>query len=219
MARVIITSDGRVVRLRPVRLYRLTRSGAQVTPSQPASQSGTLPANAEPDARRSALQPIPSGQFYRVVSPPEHGLVTPSLATELNKALDQFAQANGFSVEQPLTVLFRRGTMGLHRLGRAVDIYAVGGKSLGQWVQEWNAIMRRAAAAPNPHERTRLIAEEKERNLGYKLYKSLQAHGGWAQPPGYPAQLFGPWTRSEGPHQAISDRMLYAHRDHIHVAK
>jgi hypothetical protein len=46
-----------------------------------------------------------------------------------------------------------------------------------------------------------LVEEEKQRNLGYKLYKALQVHGGWAQPQGYPVQLFGPWTRGEArPH-------------------
>jgi hypothetical protein len=33
------------------------------------------------------------------------------------------------------------------------------------------------------------------------------------------AGLFGPWPCSEGPPKAISDRLLQAHRDHIHVAK
>jgi len=64
-----------------------------------------------------------------------------------------------------------------------------------------------------------LVEEEKKRNLGYKLYKALQTQGGWAQPPGFPVQLFGPWTRGEGPHKQISDRLLHAHRDHIHIAK
>ena len=79
--------------------------------------------------------------------------------------------------------------------------------------------MRKAAAANEPQERARIIDEEKKRNLGHKLYKALQARGGWAQPQGYPVQLFGPWTRGEGPHKAISDQLLRAHRDHIHVAK
>jgi hypothetical protein len=109
--------------------------------------------------------------------------------------------------------------LGLHRFGRAADFYAIGDKSIGQWAQGWNAAMRQAGAAPNPQERARLLAEEQGRNLGYKLYKALQAHGGWAQPPKYPVQLFGPWTRGEGPHRTISDRLLRAHRDHIHVAK
>ena len=85
------------------------------------------------------------------------------------------------------------------------------------WAQDWNEAMRKANA--NQQERARLVEEEKQRNLGYKLYKALQAQGGWAQPQGYPVQLFGPWTRGEGPHKAISDRLLQAHRDHIHVAR
>jgi hypothetical protein len=143
----------------------------------------------------------------------------PSLAGDLSKVLEQFAGASGFSQENPLTIHFRPGTMGLHRFGRAADIYAVGGKGVGEWAREWNEAMRRAAAESNPQERERIVAEEKARNLGYKLYKALQAHGRWAQPPGYPVQLFGPWTRIEGPHTAISDRLLSMHWDHIHVAK
>jgi hypothetical protein len=169
--------------------------------------------------RHPAWQPIPSGQAYRVTSPPEHSLVTPPLASALHQVFEQFAQANGFNAEQPLRVSFGRGTLGLHRSGRAADIYAVSEKGLSQWAHEWNSAMRQAASAPTPQERTRLVAAEQARNLGYKLYKALQAHGGWAQPPGYPVQLFGPWTRGEGPHKAISDQLLSLHRDHIHVAK
>jgi hypothetical protein len=165
------------------------------------------------------LQPIPSGQTYRVTSPPEHSLVTPPLAGELHQVFEQFAQANGFSAEQPLSVSFGRGTLGLHRVGRAADIYAVGEKDLSQWAHDWNSAMRQATTAPAPQERARLVAEEQGRNLGYKLYKALQTHGGWAQPPSYPVQLFGPWTRGEGPHTAISDQLLSLHCDHIHVAK
>ena len=206
--------DGRGARLRPVRLYRLKHPHQHTqTIIQPALQ--TEPA--EPD--QSKLQPIPAGQFYRVASPAEESLVAPPLASELGKALEQFARSNGFSAEQPLSVSFKRGALGLHRFGRAADIYDVGGKGIGQWAQEWNEAMRKANAVANPQERPRLIAEEKQRNLGYKLYKALQAYGGWAQPPGFPAQLFGPWTRGEGPHKAISDRLLQAHRDHIHVAR
>ena len=66
----------------------------------------------------------------------------------------------------------------------------------------------------------RLIAETEEKeNLGWRLYKALERYGRWAQPYGYPIQLFGPWTRTEGPWRHISDFLLRAHRDHIHVAK
>jgi hypothetical protein len=224
MNRVIRTPDGRLVQLWPVRLYRLTPPGAQTpvqmtTPHAAGANSSSQPAPtaAEQPTRHPALQPIPSGQACRVTSPPEHSLVTPPLASALRQVFEQFAQANGFSAEQPLSIAFGRGTLGLHRFGRAADIYAVGEKGLSQWAYDWNSAMRQAATTPQ--ERARLVAEEQARNLGYKLYKALQAHGGWAQPPGYPVQLFGPWTRGEGPHKTISDQMLQAHRDHIHVAK
>jgi hypothetical protein len=132
---------------------------------------------------------------------------------------EEFARENRFTAERPLSVSFGRGTLGLHRLGRAADIYAVGEKSLSQWAHDWNSAMRQAATAPTPQERARLVTEEQKRNLGYKLYKALQDHGGWAQPPRCPVQLFGPWTRGEGPHKRISDKILQAHCDHIHVAK
>ncbi len=211
-SRVVRTPDGRMARLRPVRLFRLKHPPAQ-------TQVPILPPQQPESAETSNLQPIPNGQFYRVVSPVQESLVTPPLASELSKALEQFAQSNGFSAEQLLTVSLKRGTLGLHRFGRAADIYAVGGKGIGQWAHEWNHAMRKAKAVTNPQARARLVEEEKKRNLGHKLYKALQAHGGWAQPKGYPVQLFGPWTRGEGPHKAISDKLLNAHRDHIHVAK
>lgn len=165
-------------------------------------------------------RPIRSGRFYRVLWPAAFPIVVvPDLADQINAVLEEFAQAAGSSAEGPLKIVLRPGTMGLHRLGRAVDIYEVGGKGIGQWAQECNAAQRKAAEAKDPTERARIIEEEKKRNLGYKLYKALQARGGWAQPPDYPVQLFGPWTRSEGPHKQISDRLLRMHRDHIHVAK
>jgi len=211
-SRIVRTPDGRMARLRPVRLLRRKHSRAQtqVTISPPQQPESAEPGN---------LQPIPNGQFYRVASPAQESLVTPPLASELGKALERFAQTNGFSAEQPLRVSFKRGTLGLHRHGRAADIYAVGGKGIGQWASEWNEAMRKAKAATNQQERARLVDEESRRNLGYKLYKALQAHGGWAQPANYPVQLFGPWTRGEGPHKTISDKLLHAHRDHIHVAR
>src|SRR5262245_4464505 len=213
-SKFIRTPDGRMARLRPMRLYRLRRPSAQV---QVTIQPPPQPETAESDQPK--LQPIPGGKFYRVVSPVEEALVTPLLASELSKVLEQFAQTNGFSAEQPLGLAFKRGALGLHRFGRAADIYAAGGKGIGQWAQEWNEAMRKVNAVADSQERARLVEEEKRRNLGYKLYKALQAHGGWAQPSNYPVQLFGPWTRGEGPHKKISDQLLQAHRDHIHVAK
>ncbi len=199
---------------RPLRFYRRSHFGMGENLLPPHSPSAR-----HNGAARSRTQPFASGRFFRVTSPPENALVTPPLAQMLNTVLEQFAQANGFTQENPLAVFFGRGTLGLHRFDRAADIYGIGGKGLDQWKQEWNAAMQRALAAPAAEERRRIVAEESGRNLGYKLYKALQAHGGWAQPPGYPVQIFGPWTRREGPHKAISDYLLYLHRDHIHVAK
>src|SRR5215510_12522968 len=145
MNRVIRTPDGRLVQLRPVRLYRVTPPGPQAPvqmttqrTARPNPSSQPAPAADEQTRRQPALQPIPSGQTYRVTSPPEHSLVTPPLATALHQVFEQFAQANGFSAEQPLSVSFRRGTLGLHRSSRAADIYAVAEKGLSQWATEWN---------------------------------------------------------------------------------
>ncbi|HEX6716445.1 MAG TPA: hypothetical protein VF088_05010 [Pyrinomonadaceae bacterium] len=164
-------------------------------------------------------RPIRSGRFYRALWPATSPIVVvPKLADEISAVLEEFAQAAGSTADSPLMVVLRRGTMGLHRSGRAIDIYEVGGKGIGRWAQEWNEAMKKASAAQES-DRARIIHEEKGRNLGYKLYKALQARGGWAQPSGYPVQLFGPWTRVEGPHKAISDKLLKMHNDHIHVAK
>ena len=68
-------------------------------------------------------------------------------------------------------------------------------------------------------EKQHITNVERKNNLGWRLYKALQLYGRWAQPYGYPIQLFGPWTRTEGPWTYISDPLLHAHRDHVHVAK
>jgi hypothetical protein len=226
MKRVIRPAGKPFVGIRPVRFYRRAYSPivmpttyvhVHVTPTQAESQPPSPPSGETTPPVEA--RPIPNGKAYRVTSPPEASLVTSQLAQHLSQILEQFAQANGFSAERPLDVAFGRGTLGLHRFKRAADIYAIGGKGLGEWVQAWNAAMRQAANASDPQKRAQRVTEEKARNLGYKLYKALQAQGGWAQPQRYPVQLFGPWTRTDGPHKAISDQLLQAHRDHIHVAK
>jgi hypothetical protein len=195
-----------------MRAYRARPGGAAVF----ARRGRPAPAGAFRPGRR----PIRSGRFHRVLWPLGFPVVVlPELADQLSTVLDELAQANAATQQAPLRIVLRPGTLGLHRSGRAVDIYGVGGKSIGQWAQEWNAAMQKAAAAKDPQDRSRIIEEEKAKNLGHKLYKALQAREGWAQPQGYPVQLFGPWTRAEGPHKAISDRLLHLHRDHIHVAK
>lgn len=202
MARRFVSS-GRAMTLRPMTGYRIKRGGPMRTPAQ-----GPRP------------RPIRSGRFHRMLWPVGFPIVVvDDLADQLRAVLEEFAKTGGATAEGPLKIALGRGTLGLHRTGRAIDIYGVGGKSIGRWATEWNAAQKKAGEAKEPAEKARIIEEEKNRNLGYKLYKALQARGGWAQPEGYPIQLFGPWTRVEGPHKQISDRLLKLHRDHIHVAK
>lgn len=160
------------------------------------------------DERQKQLVPVPSGRGYRVASPAGNALVTPQLAAELRRVLDRFAAEAGFTPARQVPVVFKPGVVGHHKVGRAADIYAVGGVGLDQWKRRWDQ-----ACAPGDRVR------ERRRNLGWRLYTSLQRYGRWARPARFPVQLFGPWTRSEGPWRKVSDRLLYAHRDHIHVAK
>lgn len=165
------------------------------------------------------LVPVPSGKAYRIDSPPENAFVTRELAGELQRVLERFAIDAGFSEQKPVGLFFKPGVVGHHREGRAADIYAVGQIGLDRWKQRWDKAMQRIAQANAPAERHAIIDRERKTNLGWRLYKALQRYGRWAQPSGYPVQLFGPWTRSEGPWKPISNRLLDAHRDHIHVAK
>jgi hypothetical protein len=164
-------------------------------------------------------EPVRSGVAYRVVSPPAHALVTPALAEELERVLERFAVEAGASACQPVTLFFKPGIFGHHQVGRAADIYSVNGVGLKEWKRRWDAAQDRAGAAASPLERRLVVETEEKQNLGWRLYKALQRYGRWAQPYGYPIQLFGPWTRSEGPWCYISDFLLHAHRDHLHVAK
>jgi hypothetical protein len=168
---------------------------------------------------RAPRVPVPSGKAYRIVSPPGNGLVTPELAHELRRVLERFAMEAGFSESNPVSLFFKPGVVGHHKFGRAADIYAVGGLGLDRWKKGWDEALGRAALPSQPEGSQRIASEERKKNLGWRLYKALQVHGRWAQPYGYPIQLFGPWTRTEGPWRFISDRLLHAHRDHIHVAK
>lgn len=163
--------------------------------------------------------PVPSGTAYRVVSPPGHALVTRELAAELRRVLERFAEEAGATAAKPVTIFFKPGIFGHHQVDRAADIYDVNGVGLEDWKRHWDAARCRAAAAGSVLERRLLMQTEQKRNLGWRLYKALQRHGRWAQPYGYPIQIFGPWTRSEGPWRCISDFLLHAHRDHIHLAK
>jgi hypothetical protein len=172
------------------------------------------------DSRASLrLVPVPSGSGYRVDSPPANALVSHELAAELRRVLERFALDAGCSAANPVSLFFKPGVVGHHKTGRAADIYGVGGIGLARWKERWNQAMARASQKSDPERRRRAAAEERRNNLGLRLYKALQSYGIWAQPYGYPIQLFGPWTRTEGPWIFISDALLHAHRDHIHVAK
>jgi hypothetical protein len=145
-------------------------------------------------------------------------MVTTELAGELKRVLEKFAASAGFSEERPVGLFFKPGIFGHHRVGRAADIYGVGGFGLDQWKVRWDDTLR-LASAKGDAEREAIAGAERASNLGWRLYMTMATEGRWSQPYGYPIQLFGPWTRSEGPWKYISDRLLYAHRDHIHAAK
>jgi hypothetical protein len=189
------------------------------------------------------LRPVQSGQYYRITSQPARGLVTPDLAETLGTVFERFARMHGFTPKKPLEIRFSRGfkagSRG-HGEGCAVDIVAMGGKSLQAWKQEWDRAMDAAEARSDPQQRVEAIAAEQKRNLGYGLYETLQQHGGWrVNPKGWRPyrgvmQLFGPWTATEGPwkamqikepnayqRQRLADQewILRAHQDHIHVAR
>jgi hypothetical protein len=165
------------------------------------------------------LVPAPAGRAYRVSSPAANAMMTLELADELRRVLERFATEAGFDDQRPVAIFFKPGIFGHHQLGRAVDIYAVRGVGIDQWKRRWDEARRRAAHGADAASRQIITKTEPVNNLGWRLYKALQLYGRWAQPYGYPIQLFGPWTRDEGPWKHISDRLLRAHYDHIHVAK
>ena len=167
---------------------------------------------------RAARLPVPSGRAYRIDSPPPNGFVTCELAQELRNVLERFAIEAGLSESNPVGIFLKPGVVGHHKCGRAADIYRVGGLGVDRWKERWDTAIGHASRVPT-EEKRRIINVERKKNLGWRLYKTLQLYGRWAQPYGYPIQLFGPWTRSEGPWTYISDPLLHAHRDHIHVAK
>jgi len=172
-----------------------------------------------PCGRSDLRVAIRSGRNYRVDSPPENALVTPELAHELQRVLDRFGREVAGDFPNRVGVFFKPGIFGHHKVGRAADIYAVGGVGFDTWKRQWDAVQQKVACAKNAFDSRRILSDERRNNLGWRLYKILQTCGRWSQPYGFPIQLFGPWTREEGPWKYISDFLLNAHRDHIHVAK
>ena len=164
------------------------------------------------------LVALRAGERWRIEGPPHATRLRRPLALELRRVLDRFAAEAGASAADPLAIEFRPGVLGHHRVGRAADLYGVGGIGLEVWKRRWDAALRGASTRPDRDAARLALADARATNLGWRLYRALQCHGRWAQPYGYPIQLFGPWTRDEGPWRFISDRLLHAHRDHIHVA-
>jgi hypothetical protein len=161
---------------------------------------------------------VRSGRAYRVNGPPHNRPVTEELASELERVLERFAREAGFSERDPVQVTLGAGVVGHHRTGRAVDIYEIGGVGLHLWHAQWRRCIEEALCV-EPSLRKKIINRQCRANLGWRLYKALQRYGRWARPCAYPIQLFGPWTRAEGPWKTISNRLLAAHFDHIHLAK
>jgi hypothetical protein len=225
--------------LRPV--GRLMRMAAP--PSDPDATAATPRFEPRTPPTVHTLRPVRSGPAYSITSPPRHGLVRLELAETLETIFERFARERGFAPEKSLEIRlargFKAGSHG-HGEGRAADIAAVGGKNLLAWKQEWDQAVAAAAALSNAQQRAEAIAAEQKRNLGYGLYKALQEHSGWrVNPQGWRPyrgvmQLFGPWTATEGPWQAIQIKdpnpyqrqrladqqwVFRAHQDHIHVAR
>jgi hypothetical protein len=219
---------GEILQLKPV--------GRLVPLAAPRGAAAAAPA-------AGTLRPLQSGQAYRIDSPPARGLVTPELAEALETVFERFARERGFTPESPLQIElsrgFKAGSHG-HGQGRAADIAAVGNKSILEWKREWDRAAAAAEAGSEPQAGADALAAERQRNLGYALYKALQAHGGWRvnqagwRPYRGVMQLFGPWTATEGPwkpmriedpnpyqRQRLADQqwVFQAHQDHIHVAR
>jgi hypothetical protein len=189
------------------------------------------------------LRPVRGSEAYCLTSLAACGLVTPELAEALEAVFARFAHERGFTPAKPLAIRLARGFKASshgHGEGRAADIDAVGGKSLLKWKQEWDQAMTAAKNVTDPQQRAEALAAEQARNLGFGLYKFLQAHGGWRVNRGGwrvyrgVTQLFGPWTATEGPWKALhlehptpaqrqrfADQqwVFQAHQDHIHVAR
>jgi len=167
----------------------------------------------------SVRVPVRSGNTFCVESPPGNALVTATLARELERVLDRFGRNVASECGRKVRIFFKPGIFGHHKVGRAADIYAVGGVGLEVWKRRWDEAQHFVSCAGDLNTSSTILNNERQNNLGWQLYKALQTWGRWSQPYGYPIQLFGPWTRTEGPWKYISDFLLNAHRDHIHVAK
>jgi hypothetical protein len=158
---------------------------------------------------------VRGGQTYRVISPAARGLVRPALAEALETVFERFAREHGFTPEKPLEISlsrgFKAGSHG-HGEGRAADIATVDGKELLAWKQAWDRTITASEKPSDRQQQAGVIAARPARNLGYRLYKALQEHGGWRvnqegwRPYRGVMQLFGPWTATDGPGRRYRSR-------------
>src|SRR5678816_2164338 len=86
---------------------------------------------------------VPSGKYFRVDSSPENALVTPKLAHELQRVLDRFGREVTNGCGNRVRVFFKPGIFGHHKVGRAADIYAVGGIGFDTWKRRWDAAQQK----------------------------------------------------------------------------
>ena len=149
--------------------------------------------------------------------PSNQRVVTPELAHELQRALDRFGREVTNGCGNRIGVFFKPGIFCHHKVGRAADIYAVGGVGFDTWKRRWDTAEQKVVRASTAIERQNIVDKERRNNLGWRLYKTLQNCGRWSQPYGFPIQLFDR-GREKRALKYISDFSL-THIDHIHVAK
>ena len=196
---------------------------------------GQITARKNEEAVQVPLREIRNGQAYKLISPAERNMVTPGLAQALEKVFETFAARCGFTAQNPVSIELTRGYEAGdrgHGHGMAADIQAVGGQSIAYWAQEFAMAMAQAKFIEDELQLRSLIAQQTTSNLGYLLYRTLLAQGGW-RVYNQVVQLFGPWTPRLGPWKRLhfehpdevqkrllfeQERIYLAHRDHIHVA-
>src|SRR5215813_15422713 len=110
--------------------------------------------------------PVQSGRNFRVDSPPDNAVVTRELATELERVLEIFG---GKARKGRIGVFFKPGIFGHHKVGRAADIYAVGGIGFEHWKRDWDAALIAGSRLACERERQGILNDERRKNLGWQL--------------------------------------------------
>jgi hypothetical protein len=164
-------------------------------------------------AEGSEFVSLPAGRGYRIESPGADARVTPLLAGELKRVLEAFAHAAGFDEGRPVSVVFKPGIFGHHRVGRAADIYGVGGAGLDRWKERWDVAMARAAAA-DPTEGRRMVGRSVR--TCWQPYTTMAGKGRRAFSATGFSRSVPEFTGGPGNTSAIA---FDAHRDQFHVGK